>query len=104
MTWKQDKLDEMAERSAYVIELESKDPAGLDELLEDRGVSMMISSWEDRTTLLVEAGVDMKGEGFVIASAVDRDGEPVRLSVFAPNDTSALIHAAGDVDTSVREE
>lgn len=92
MSWKDDKMIELAGRSAYVVDMKGKDPAGYpgdvgDEPVADRGISAVITSWDDSATLVVEAGVDQRGEGFVIATTYDGDGNSKSPVVLDLNDS-----------------
>ena len=105
MTWKEDKIEELVTRSAYVIELDARDPEDLDDMSErvdDRGVSAMMTSWEDKTTLVVESGIDVRGEPFLIASAYDDEGNAMAPDVMELGESVWV--RASKIDTAATEQ
>lgn len=101
MTSKDERIEELTQRSTLLFELDAIEPnpeADDDGVEDDRGASVVITSW-DGGTLVVEAGVDRRGQGFLVASGFDEEGDPVAPVVFDSGD-SILVQ----LDTTVRQE
>lgn len=93
MTWKNEKREELTDRSEFFIEL-ARDPEVTPEEVgsDDRAVSTMMTSHVDGSVLIVEAGINQDGDGFVIAASFDEDGDRLMPSVLDLGD-SLMIHA-----------
>lgn len=101
MTKRDERVDSLPDRTAVVFELDAHEPTddrSPDQIEPDRAAAVVINSW-DGGTMVVEAGIDNRGQGFVLASGFGSDGEPIPPIVLDAGDSVMV-----QLDTSVRQE